>query len=86
MQPDVTHTYVARAWYRDSTTLVTIAGIVLLIIQDHDFAQIVPEAYHTLLAKVILGLTLILRYTSATRPIGMREGETREVRSIPPKA
>lgn len=82
---DTTHTYVARVWYRDSTTVVTIIGFVLLIVQDHDFAQIVPEKYHLLLAKVVLLLTLVLRYTSATRPVGLREGETREVRSIPPK-
>lgn len=79
-----THTYVARPWYRDASTLVGIAGLLLLILQDRDFANLVPEVYHLLLAKAIVALTLILRYTSATRPIGFSAGATREVNSIPP--
>lgn len=82
---DTTHTYVARAWYRDSQTWILIGGTLLLFLQDADFQQLVPERYHTLLAKVTLIVALVLRKTSATRPIAMTQGETREVRSIPPK-
>lgn len=82
---DTTHTYVARAWYRDASTLVGIVGIAALVIQDHDFQDLVPERFHTLLAKLTVALMLILRYTSATRPVAMQEGQTREVRSIAPR-
>lgn len=82
---DTTHTYVARAWYRDATTWLNLVGLVVLILQDRDFADVVPERYHLLVAKIVLLLTLVLRYTSATRPIALTQGEMREVRSIPPK-
>jgi len=80
-----THTYVGRAWYRDSQTLIMIAGLVLLVLQDNDFISLIPDRYHTLIAKIAIVIALVLRKTSATRPIGWTQGETREVRSIPPK-
>jgi len=83
--PVDTHTYVARPWYRDSTTLVGVVGLLGLILQDADFLTVIPESWHTAISKLVVVTVLILRYTSATRPVGLQGGEMRQVNAIAPR-
>lgn len=82
-----THTYVARAWYRDTATLFLIGSFLWFLIQDQQNVEMfIPHKYHDLVAKLVVLIGLWIRFQSSTRPVGFREGATREVHSIPPKA
>ena len=79
------HTYVARAWYRDAQTLTLIATFVFFAVQDREVLAMIPATWHPLIDKGIVLVLLFQRFKSATRPVGLTQGATREVYSIPPK-
>lgn len=83
--PDTTHTYVARAWYRDTAMLFNIASFVFLLLQDQTFMAGLPDAWRHLFDKLIVAFNLWIRWQSSTRPVALVAGSTREVHSIPPK-
>ncbi len=81
-----THTYVARAWYRDTSTLFMLGSFLWFLVQDQANVELfVPHQYHDAVAKLVVAVSLFLRWKSATRPIALSAGVTREVNSIPPK-
>lgn len=80
-----THTYVARAWYRDTATLFNLASFAFLLLQDQTLMAGVPDAWRHLADKLIVAGNLWIRFQSSTRPVALTEGATREVNSIPPK-
>lgn len=81
-----THTYVARAWYRDTATWVMLGSFVWFVIQDQSNVELfIPHRYHELIAKAVLLVSLYLRFQSSTRPVAMSQGSVREVKSISPK-
>lgn len=82
---DETHTYVGRVWYRDTATLFNIASFVFLVISDDTFMQGLPDSWQYASTKLIVLFNLWIRFQSSTRPVGLSQGNTREVHSIPPK-
>lgn len=84
--PGTTHVYVARAWYRDTATLYLIGSFLWFVIQDQANVELfVPHKYHDLVAKNTLLGALFIRWQSSTRPVALKEGTPREVRTIPPR-
>jgi hypothetical protein len=85
-EPGTTHTYLAKAWYKDSATWFLIGSIAYTVLQDEWFmATIIPHAWHEAASKIILTIALVIRITKTLRPVAMRDGVLVEVRSIPPK-
>jgi hypothetical protein len=81
-----THTYVSRAWYRDTATLFLIGSFLWFVVQDRAMVEMfIPHEYHDHVAKVVLLIAMFIRFKSSTRPVGWRQGDTREVRSIAPR-
>jgi hypothetical protein len=84
--PGTTHTYVAKAWYKDGATWFLIGSIAFTLVQDDWFFQnVIPHAWHEWTSKAILTIALVIRITKTLRPVAMRDGVLVEVRSIPPK-
>ena len=79
------HTYVARAWYRDTATLFNIASFVFLVFSDGEFLKGLPDSWQHVATKFIVLFNLWIRFQSSTRPVGLQEGSTREVHAIAPR-
>ena len=79
------HTYVARAWYRDTATLFNLASFAFLVLSDETFMAGLPDSWKHISTKLIVLFNLWIRFQSSTRPVAMTEGATREVHAIAPK-
>ena len=84
--PGATHTYIARAWYRDTATWFNLVSFCAVLLQETTFQQAIPERYHALMLAAITALNLWIRFQSSTRPVALSPGQPREVASIPPAA
>jgi hypothetical protein len=82
---NTTHTYVSIAAHKDWQTWFGVLSMLALLLQDREFVTLVPAQYHLLLAKVIVAINLILRFTVTTRPVAMTDGVSRTVQGIEPK-
>lgn len=80
-----THTYVARAWYRDTATLFNLASFLALVLQESKIVNVIPERYHPAVVAIVTVLNIWIRFQSSTRPVSLSEGSTREVHSIDPR-
>jgi len=84
-QLGTTHTYIARAWYRDTAVWTHIASAIVLMLQETAVRDVIPQRYHPLTIAIIAVLNIIVRFQSSTRPVAMKEGTERQVFSIPPR-
>jgi hypothetical protein len=79
----LTHTYVARVWYRDTATIFNIVSFVVLVLQEGKVVDVIPERWHPMMVAVVTVLNVWIRFQSSTRPVALKQGTEVEVRSIP---
>jgi uncharacterized membrane protein YcjF (UPF0283 family) len=81
-----THTYIAKAWYKDSATLFLLASIAFQLVQDQWFVDnFIPHQYHEWIGKIILLVALVNRIALTKRPVALSDGTAVTVGSIAPK-
>jgi hypothetical protein len=79
-----THSYVARVWYRDAATWFNLVSFSAIVLQEASVVTVIPEKYRPMTNMFVVVVNLWIRFQSSTRPVALSQGQTREVKSIPP--